>query len=99
MSEIHNQSSLSSFEQGSGSVSAFDLLKQQDRESAKKAIAARLFRDGVQQEEPVDLSYLPKNGERVEAVTPESPEALDGKVEEAVIVLKQHAAALAGSEQ
>lgn len=28
----------------------------------------------------------------------ESPEALDGKVEEAVIVLKQHAAALAGSE-
>ncbi|MEO6726454.1 MAG: threonine--tRNA ligase [Blastocatellia bacterium] len=58
-------------------ASALEVLKQQDRESAKKAIAARLFRDGTQQEEPVDLSYQLKADERVEPVTPESPEALD----------------------
>jgi threonyl-tRNA synthetase len=58
-------------------LSALELLKRQDRESAKKAIAARLFRDGVRQEDPVDLSYQVKEGERVEPITPESREALE----------------------
>jgi threonyl-tRNA synthetase len=58
-------------------LSALELLKRQDRESAKKAIAARLFRGGVRQEDPVDLSYQVKEGERVEPVTPESGEALE----------------------
>jgi threonyl-tRNA synthetase len=57
--------------------SALELLKRQDRESSKKAIAARLFRDGVRQEDPVDLSYQVKEGERVEPITPESGEALE----------------------
>jgi threonyl-tRNA synthetase len=58
-------------------LSALELLKRQDRESSKKAIAARLFRDGVRQEDPVDLSYQVKEGERVEPITPESGEALE----------------------
>ncbi|MBO0797802.1 MAG: threonine--tRNA ligase, partial [Blastocatellia bacterium] len=56
-------------------VSALELLKKQDRESAKKAIAARLFRNG--EENPVDLNYQVREGERVEALTPESREALE----------------------
>jgi threonyl-tRNA synthetase len=58
-------------------ASALEVLKQQDREAAKKAIAARLFRNDVRQEDPVDLSYRLKDHERVEPVTPESPEALE----------------------
>jgi threonyl-tRNA synthetase len=58
-------------------LSALELLKRQDREGSKKAIAARLFRDGVRQEDPVDLSYQVKEGERVEPITPESGEALE----------------------
>ncbi len=58
-------------------LSAIELLKQQDRESAKKAIAARLYRNGVRQENPVDLSYPVKEGERVEPLTPETREALE----------------------
>mgnify|MGYP000088300865 CR=1 FL=1 len=53
-------------------LTAFDLFKQQDRDVAKKAIAARLLRNGVKQEDPVDLSYVPKAGETVEPLTPES---------------------------
>src|SRR5262245_52824231 len=52
--------------------SALEILKRQDRESAKKAIAASLYRHGVKQEEPVDLSYVVKEGESVDALTPES---------------------------
>jgi threonyl-tRNA synthetase len=58
-------------------ISALELLKKQDRESAKKAIAARLFRNGVWQEDPVDLNYQVKEGEQVEAITPESREGLE----------------------
>jgi threonyl-tRNA synthetase len=60
------------------SPSALEILKRQDREGAKKAIAARLYRHGVKQEEPVDLGYVVKDGESVEALTPESgDEALE----------------------
>ena len=52
-------------------------LKQQNRDEAKRALAARLFRDGVQVEDPVDLGYHLGDGERVEPVVPESPEALE----------------------
>jgi threonyl-tRNA synthetase len=53
-------------------LTALEALKRQDREAAKKAIAARLYRNGVKQEEPVDLNYILKEGERVEPLTPES---------------------------
>lgn len=68
MSDIQNQSV--SLEPSV--LTAFDLFKRQDREVAKKAIAARLLRNGVKQEDPVDLSYVPKEGETVEPLTPES---------------------------
>ena len=74
MSELQNQSNQV---QALAGVSAIEALKQQDRDGAKKAIAARLFRNGIQQEEPVDLSYRLAEGEKVEPVTPESPEALE----------------------
>jgi len=67
VSEKNNQQS-----PNSSGGSALDILKQQDRESAKKAIAARLYRRGVKQEEPVDLSYVVKEDESVEPLTPES---------------------------
>ncbi len=60
------------------SISAFEAIKQQDREAAKKAIAARLFRNGIKHDEPVDLSYVLQADERVEAITPDAgDEALD----------------------
>ncbi|NOT63574.1 MAG: threonine--tRNA ligase [Acidobacteria bacterium] len=60
------------------SLTAFEAIKQQDREAAKKAIAARLFRSGIKHDEPVDLSYVLQEGERVEAITPDAgDEALD----------------------
>lgn len=68
MSEIQNQA----VAQVGAGLSAFEAIKQQDREAAKKAIAARLFRNGVKQEEPVDLSYQLQDGETVEALTPEA---------------------------
>ena len=72
-----SENNQSSAVQSAGS-SAFDIIKRQDRDLAKKAVAARLFRNGVKQEEPVDLSYVVKEGERVEALTPESgDEALE----------------------
>ncbi len=71
MSEIQNQSN-QAVSSESGPLSAFDLFKRQDREVAKKAIAARLLRNGVKQEDPVDLSYVPKEGETLEPLTPES---------------------------
>jgi threonyl-tRNA synthetase len=77
VSEIHNQSNQAASSQVLAGISAIEALKQQDRDSAKKAIAARLFRDGVKHEEPVDLSYQLQAGESVEPVTPESPEALE----------------------
>src|SRR5262245_58021975 len=67
VSEENNQQSANS-----SGPSALEILKRQDREGAKKAIAARLYRHGVKQEEPVDLGYLVKEGESVEALTPES---------------------------
>ncbi|MFN0123580.1 MAG: threonine--tRNA ligase [Blastocatellia bacterium] len=75
MSEVQIQSAN---EAASGPPSAFDLIKQQDRDLAKRAIAARLFRNGEKQADPVDLSYQPADGETVEALTPESgDEALE----------------------
>src|SRR5882672_10572063 len=68
VSEENNQQLL----KNSSSRSALEILKQQDRESAKKAIAARLYRRGVKQEEPVDLGYVVGEGESVEPLTPES---------------------------
>ena len=58
-------------------VQAFELLKRQNRDEAKRALAARLFRNGQQTEDPVDLSYCPTAEERVEPIVPESPEALE----------------------
>ncbi len=62
----------------SSGLTALEVLKQQDRDAAKKAVAASLYRHGVKQEEPVDLSYVVKAGESVEPLTPESgDEALE----------------------
>jgi threonyl-tRNA synthetase len=72
VSEVQNQSSQALSAPVSSGVTALDALKQKDREIAKKAVAARLFRDGVRQEDPVDLSYVLKDGESVEPITPES---------------------------
>ena len=58
-------------------VSAAEYLKQRNRDSAKRAIAARLYQSDIPAEEPVDLSYLLHEGERVEPIVPESPEALE----------------------
>jgi threonyl-tRNA synthetase len=68
MSEVQGQAS----SQSVIGLSALEAIKQQDRESAKKALAARLFRHGVQQDEPVDLSYVLQEGETVEPLTPEA---------------------------
>jgi threonyl-tRNA synthetase len=65
VSEVQQSSS-------SSGLSALEIIKQQDRDLARKALAARLFRQGVRQEEPVDLGYIPQPGETVEALTPES---------------------------
>jgi threonyl-tRNA synthetase len=69
-----NEAQVKSNQQSSNSsgLTALEVLKQQDRDAAKKAIAARLYRNGVRQEEPVDLGYVLKEGERVEPVTPDS---------------------------
>ncbi|MCI0525592.1 MAG: threonine--tRNA ligase, partial [Acidobacteria bacterium] len=73
VSEVHKQQA-----SNSPGLPALEVLKQQDRDAAKRAIAARLYRDGVRQEEPVDLSYVLKEGESVEPITPESgDEALE----------------------
>jgi threonyl-tRNA synthetase len=66
MSEVQHQAV------STEALTAFDLFKQQDRDVAKKAIAARLLRNGVKQDDPVDLSYIPQPGETVEPLTPES---------------------------
>ncbi len=58
-------------------ISAAEYIKQHNRDEAKKAIAARLFRNEITTGEPVDLSYRLGEGERVEAILPESPEALE----------------------
>lgn len=58
-------------------LSAIEFLKQLNRDEAKRAIAARLFRDGLPAEDPVDLGYHLGAGERVEPILPESPEALE----------------------
>ncbi|MFN6202923.1 MAG: threonine--tRNA ligase [Acidobacteriota bacterium] len=58
-------------------LSAFESLKQQNRDEAKRAIAARLFRDDLPAADPVDLGYRLAAGERVEPIVPESPEALE----------------------
>jgi threonyl-tRNA synthetase len=58
-------------------LTALEALRRADREIMKRAIAARLFRHEQQQKEPVDLSYRLLEGERVEPITPDSPEALE----------------------
>ena len=75
MSEVQvqaDQQSAQAAQDSSAAVTALDALKQQDRDAAKKALAARLFRNGVKQDEPVDLTYVIKPGETVEALTPEA---------------------------
>ncbi len=72
MSEIQNQAVASASAPLSAPLSALDAIKQQDREAAKRALAARLFRHGVKQDAPVDLSYVLQAGETVEALTPEA---------------------------
>ena len=77
MSEIQNQSN-DAAAPAADKQTAFEILKRQDRDTAKKALAARLFINGVKQEEPVDLSYVPKAGETVEPLMPEDgDEALE----------------------
>ena len=58
-------------------LTAFEVLKQLDRESAKRALAARLVRADGLVNGPVDLDYVLKAGERVEPITPDSPDALE----------------------
>lgn len=58
-------------------ITALEALKNLDREGAKRAIAARLIRQDSSAPILVDLSYVLKEGEQVEAITPESPEALE----------------------
>lgn len=58
-------------------LAAAEVLKQQDRESAKRAIAARLIPAGGGNPFPVDLDYVLKEGESAEPITPDSPEALE----------------------
>jgi threonyl-tRNA synthetase len=78
VSELQNQSGQASSAPVLSGMTALEAIKQKDREIAKKAIAARLFRDGVKQEDPVDLSYVLKDGEIVEPITTESgDEALE----------------------
>jgi len=62
--------------QPSSNPTALEVLKSLDRESARRAIAARLFMNGSAPV-PVDLSYRLHEGERVEPITPDSPEALE----------------------
>ena len=71
MSEIQNQSN-DAAAPAAVRHTAFEILKRQDREVAKKAIAARLFVDGIKQDEPVDLGYVVNEGETVEALTPDA---------------------------
>jgi threonyl-tRNA synthetase len=72
VAEIDNKSAKSA------NITALEALKADNRENSKRAIAARLFRNGVKQPEPVDLAYPLQAGERVEALTPESgDEALE----------------------
>jgi len=59
------------------SLSAIEFLKRLNREEAKRAIAARLYRNEIPSEDPVDLAYALGAGERVEPIVPESPEALE----------------------
>jgi len=58
-------------------LTAIEVLKQLDRESAKRAIAARLVGVDGRVTGPVDLDYALKAGEKVEPITPESPDALE----------------------
>jgi threonyl-tRNA synthetase len=63
-------------DQASG-LTASDALRQMDKEEAKRALAARVIRPETGAFEPVDLSYHLQAGERVEPITPSSPEALE----------------------
>jgi threonyl-tRNA synthetase len=73
VSEIQNQEVAQSSGDSSNVVlSALEAIKQKDREAAKRALAARLFRNGEPQTEPVDLSYQLRAGETVEPLTPEA---------------------------
>ena len=58
-------------------LTAIEALKQLDRESARRAIAARLVRVDGMVTGPVDLDYVLKPGEKVEPITPDSPEGLE----------------------
>lgn len=71
-----SEAEIQSIQSEAGLIAA-EAIKQADRDAAKKAIAARLYRNGEKQEDPVDLSYRLHDGERVEPITPESPEALE----------------------
>ncbi len=58
-------------------LTASEVLRQVNRDEARSAIAARLIRPETGASEPVDLSYRLHSGERVEPITPSSPEALE----------------------
>ncbi len=58
-------------------MAALEALKRQDRDSAKRAIAARLSTAGSPATEPVDLAHIIRQGETIEPITPESGEALE----------------------
>ncbi len=63
-------------DQASG-LTASDALREMNKDEAKRALAARLIRPETGLLEPVDLSYRLQTGERVEPITPSSPEALE----------------------
>jgi threonyl-tRNA synthetase len=74
----HSSAGSSSTSSSGVGLSALEAIKQKDREAAKQAFAARLFRHGEPQAEPVDLSYQLREGETVEPLTPASgAEALE----------------------
>lgn len=58
-------------------IAALEALKRVDREGAKRAIAARLTREGAARSESVDLGHVLKAGEKIEAITSDSAEALE----------------------
>ncbi|MEP7274128.1 MAG: threonine--tRNA ligase, partial [Acidobacteriota bacterium] len=80
MSEIEESGISGSELAGANSVvglAAFEVFKRRDRDVAKRAIAARISGPGIAESEPVDLAHVVQEGEIIEPIMPESPEALE----------------------
>jgi threonyl-tRNA synthetase len=79
MEESVTSGSPNGTESVSGEVgrAAFDVLKERNRDEAKRAIAVRVSDQAGGVSEPADLNHVIREGEMIEAITPESPEALE----------------------